>query len=256
MMFLLVVLVVITIVLGIETSFQEPFVNNRRRQAYAQRRPQTMAPAAAAMAVVAAPAAARLGTGEIVPVAFPGTGQINMPSIIQPQNGPLQVQGAVQLGVQGNQFMDFSTGGGTSTIKFMNNGQQGLIQSSGGSGGNNGDMVIQSRSVAFEAPVSVTGKLTASRGTFGSLKVNRSDGDRYPNWGAGIHTWDLYANGSVGAGQDGNVVAYLNSNGDMGCTRNANLTNIYSQYVNIRGRDILAELNNLHNELQNAKRRI
>lgn len=257
MMFLLVLLVSIAIVLGIETSFVEPFWDRNQRRPGPVRR----------VAVVSvpetyngprrqtAPQAPRLDPGEIVPIAFPAAGKISIPNIIQPQNGPLQVQGAVQLGVQGNQYMDFSTGDGKATIKFMNGGQQGLIQSSGGTGGNNGDMLIQSKSVAFEAPVSVTGKLTASRGSFGSLKVNRSDSDRYPNWSPGVHTWDLYANGTVGAGQNGNVAAYLNSNGDMGCI-NANMTNIYSQYVNVRGRDILAELNNLRDNLDNARRRV
>lgn len=247
-MFLLVLLLSIAIVLGIEYSFVEPLTQADEIPAVEEtyngpgRQTSQQAP--------------KLSPGEIVPIAFPAAGKINIPNIIQPQNGPLQVQGAVQLGVQGNQYMDFSTGDGKAIIKFMNGGQQGLIQSSGGSGGNNGDMLIQSKSVAFEAPLSVTGKLTASRGTFDTLKVNRSDTDRYPAWGPGIHTWDLYANGSVGAGQNGNVAAYLNSNGDMGCNGNATMTNIYSQYVNVRGRDILAELNGLRADLDNAKRRV
>lgn len=34
-------------------------------------------------------------------------------------------------------------------------------------------------------------------------------------WGGGIHTWDLYANGTVGAGKNGNVAAYMSSNGQI-----------------------------------------
>jgi hypothetical protein len=38
----------------------------------------------------------------------------------------------------------------------------------------------------------------------------------YPNgWSGGIHTWDLYAEGSVGSGQNGALNAYLTNNGDV-----------------------------------------
>lgn len=47
------------------------------------------------------------------------------------------------------------------------------------------------------------------------LKVNRAAADKYPDgWGAGVHAWDVYANGTVGAGKDGAVNAYINSAGD------------------------------------------
>jgi hypothetical protein len=45
------------------------------------------------------------------------------------------------------------------------------------------------------------------------LLVNRSTTDRYPNWGDGLHTWDLYANGTIGAGTNGAVAAYINNAG-------------------------------------------
>ena len=245
MMFLLVLLLSITIVLGIEYSFVEPLTQ-----------PPAVEETYKGPVRRTAQQAPRLSPGEIVPIAFPAAGKISMPNIIQPQNGPLQVQGAVQLGVQGNQYMDFSTGDGKATLKFMNGGQQGLIQSSGGSGGNNGDMLIQSKSVAFEAPVSVTGKLSASKGTFTSLKVNRSDTDRYPNWSPGIHTWDLYANGAVAAGQNGNVAVGLYSNGDIRCNGTANMNTVSSNNVWVGGRNILNELNGLRYDLDNAKRRV
>ena len=48
------------------------------------------------------------------------------------------------------------------------------------------------------------------------LKVNRGDGEKYvPGWGNGIHAWDVYANGTIGAGTDGNVAAFFNRNGDI-----------------------------------------
>ncbi len=54
------------------------------------------------------------------------------------------------------------------------------------------------------------------------LKVNRSDNDRYPaGWGAGVHAWDVYVNGTVGAGVNGGLSAYMNSAGDLFAGRNA-----------------------------------
>jgi hypothetical protein len=38
----------------------------------------------------------------------------------------------------------------------------------------------------------------------------------YPaGWGGGIHTWDVYAEGTVGVGSGGNLKAYFNNAGDL-----------------------------------------
>ncbi len=47
------------------------------------------------------------------------------------------------------------------------------------------------------------------------LLVNRSSTDRYPNWGDGLHTLDVYANGTIGAGTNGNVAASINNSGTI-----------------------------------------
>jgi len=47
----------------------------------------------------------------------------------------------------------------------------------------------------------------------GMLKVNRTDKDPYPKWGNGIHTWDVYANGSIGLGQNGQINSLINRDG-------------------------------------------
>jgi F0F1-type ATP synthase membrane subunit b/b' len=48
----------------------------------------------------------------------------------------------------------------------------------------------------------------------GRLRVGRTDKDKFPQgWGSGVHSWDVYANGTVGAGVDGNLGAYMNSAG-------------------------------------------
>ena len=169
---------------------------------------------------------------EIVPIAFPGQGNIQIPSNVQPQNGPLPVK----LGVQGNQSIDFSTGQAKATIAFMNNGQQGVLETTGGTGQTDGTLRIQARQIGIQGPVS-TGKLDAPKANFGALKVNRAEGDRYVNgWGQGIHTWDLYANGTVAAGNNGDVAAYLNRDGNIYSRQNAYLNNIYSNQVIISNR--------------------
>jgi hypothetical protein len=48
------------------------------------------------------------------------------------------------------------------------------------------------------------------------MRVNRSTEDKWPTgWGQGVHAWDVYANGTVGAGKDGNVAAYMNRDGHI-----------------------------------------
>lgn len=72
-----------------------------------------------------------------------------------------------------------------------------------------------------------TAGLTSTNGdvtvTNGKLRVGRTQTDKWPQgWGLGLHSWDVYANGTVGAGKDGMVNAYLNSEGAMyGKTLNA-----------------------------------
>lgn len=45
----------------------------------------------------------------------------------------------------------------------------------------------------------------------GMLKVNRGEGDGYPQgWGAGVHAWDVYANGTVAVGAGGSVNSFIN----------------------------------------------
>lgn len=56
----------------------------------------------------------------------------------------------------------------------------------------------------------------------GTLKVNQLkahpqtyDKPLPSGWGGGVHTWDLYANATIAAGQNGGVQAYMNSSGDV-----------------------------------------
>lgn len=48
------------------------------------------------------------------------------------------------------------------------------------------------------------------------LHVNRTIQDKYPSgWGDGIHARDLYANGTVATGQNGNIAASINNVGEV-----------------------------------------
>jgi hypothetical protein len=48
------------------------------------------------------------------------------------------------------------------------------------------------------------------------LYVNRSSKDQYPSgWGDGIHSKDVYANGTVATGENGQIAAYINKAGDI-----------------------------------------
>ena len=58
------------------------------------------------------------------------------------------------------------------------------------------------------------GNLTVQK----KLLVNRGPNDKYPAWGNGIHTWDLYANGAVGVGTNGNVSASIDNQGKVQAT--------------------------------------
>jgi len=185
----------------------------------------------------------------VVPIAFPNQGEIKIPSNIQPQNGPLQVLGPANLGVQDNRYVRFSTEPNKATIGFWNNGQQGTIESTGGTGNKDGNLRIVSSQIALQAPVSMKNRLDAPKAQFGSLKVNRTDTNPYVSgWGDGIHTTDVYANGTVGVGQNGGVSASMNSGGNIQSDGTASLNNIRANSVTIANRNVLNELNDLRAE--------
>ena len=194
---------------------------------------------------------------ENVPVAFPGPQRVTIPPIVQPQNGPLQVQGEVKLGIEGNRYMDLSTANNRATLTFFNNGPQSKIETTGGSGRNDGDVLIQSKRLFIQgsngpSPLTITGRLDAPRASFGSLKVNREDREPYPGWGPGIHTWDLYANGTIGAGTNGEVNAYIKQDGSI-VGKSAKLGTIKTNTIMIGNRDLVKELDTLSKDLKSIK---
>ena len=186
---------------------------------------------------------------ETVPLSFPnGTQTIKMPPIVEPQNGPLQVKGPVKLGMVNDNYINFSTGGTTSIIDFYRNGgSKGSIISTGGTGRNNGRLDFNSSQVQIKAPL-VTGPLFAPDiKVRQSLRVNRPNTEPYvANWGPGIHTLNLYANGNVGVGPQGMVSAGMRSDGVVFGNNYANLKNIQTNSIWIGHRDLVAEINALN----------
>ncbi len=76
----------------------------------------------------------------------------------------------------------------------------------------NAQNVSVNNDVTLGNPGAATGGSSASAP--GQLGVDEPAGQGFPNgWGGGIHTWDAYANGTVGAGTNGSLNAYLNNGG-------------------------------------------
>jgi archaellum component FlaC len=62
----------------------------------------------------------------------------------------------------------------------------------------------------------VTANTDGSAEVNGMLRVNRTKNDKYPTgWSSGIHGWDVYANGTIATGQNGDIRASMNSSGDV-----------------------------------------
>lgn len=122
------------------------------------------------------------------------------------QGGSLELGGNNTTAGSGAPYIDFHRGGdGTQdyNVRVQNDKESGL--SITGANGQ-GSLDVQGRIGAEGEP--------ANSG--------------YPQgWGGGIHTWDLYANGAIGSGGNGNLLADLTGNGGQGgsvTTSNPNWT--------------------------------
>ncbi|MBU2763768.1 shufflon system plasmid conjugative transfer pilus tip adhesin PilV [Acidithiobacillus caldus] len=74
---------------------------------------------------------------------------------------------------------------------------------------NNAQNVNVNDDVTLGNPGSAQGGNPA--GLQGQLGVDEPAGQGFPGgWGGGIHTWDIYANGTFGAGENGSLNAYMN----------------------------------------------
>lgn len=151
---------------------------------------------------------------EVIPISFPQNNIVKLPSQMDfPRHTMkgLDVQGPALLGIAG--------GGEDLTYIEANKDQlifnsAGYDQSSDAVLYTNDGMAIQAGSVTLDTTV-VSGPVQAEKANVTFIQVNSPDGSRYPDWGSGIHTWDLYANGTVGAGKDGQVAASIVHNGHI-----------------------------------------
>jgi hypothetical protein len=176
-----------------------------------------------------------------IPVSFPRSDTIKLPSnMVQ---GDITVQGPVLLGIEGS---------GTDLTYLEINQSQLLFNSAGYDRSsdavmytNDDGLTIKAGKLNLDAEVN-TGTLDASIGNITFMHVNRSGSDRYPPWESGIHTWDLYANGTIGAGSNGEVAAYINREGNMGCNGTATLNQVYGNSFNIENADVLGKIDELN----------
>lgn len=86
-----------------------------------------------------------------------------------------------------------------------------------GTGLSNG-LIVENGNVGIDTTnptvaLTVNGSINET-GKFGSAGKDPDSG--YPSgWGGGVHTWDVYAEGSVGTGSNGTLAAYMNSSGTI-----------------------------------------
>jgi len=178
-----------------------------------------------------------------VPIAFPRVDTIQLPSNVK-SGEPLVVQGPVVLGIAGSKDNVTYLESNKNQLLFNASGYDRALDSAILS--NPDGLLIRAGKVNLVGDVN-SGIVTSTQANLNSLQVNRSDSD--PRWGSGIHTTDVYANGTVGAGTNGQVVAYMNVNGDMGCT-NAYLNDVGGQTLFIQNDNILASIDNLRNTIR------
>lgn len=178
-----------------------------------------------------------------IPVSFPRNDTIKLPSnMVQ---GDITVQGPVLLGIEGT---------GADLTYLEANQTQLLFNSSGYDRSsdaviytNDNGLTIKASKLNLEAEVN-TGTLGAPSANLSFMHVNRSDTDRYPN-GSGIHTWDLYANGAIGAGTNGQVAAYLNRDGNIGSNGTATFNTVNGQSLKIENVDVLVKIDELNSKV-------
>ena len=153
--------------------------------------------------------------GQVLPVSFPNTEVIELPSDVVPQDDNQTnwvVKGPALLGI---------AGGGTD-VTYIEANQNNLLFNSGGYDqssdaalyADENGMTLQAGSVHLNSGVE-TGTITADSANVSSLKVARTGPDEFPQWGEAMYTTNLYANGQVAAGKNGAVAASFQENGDM-----------------------------------------
>lgn len=183
-----------------------------------------------------------------IPVSFPRTDTLKLPNnMVQ---GNLQVQGPVVLGIQGTE----------GNVTYLEANQDQLIFNSSGFNKTSdarlyiqNGLNVQAGNIVLDANVK-TNKFNANSGQIQSLQVNRADSD--PSLGSGIHALDVYADGTVAAGSNGQVGAWMNRNGDMGSNNVAMLNQVNGNSLTIQGQNILGKIDDLRGNIYRLDERI
>lgn len=184
---------------------------------------------------------------ETIPVSFPRTDTLKLPNnMVQ---GNLEVQGPVVLGIQGTE----------GNVTYLEANQDQLIFNSSGFNKTSdarfyiqNGLNVQAGNIVLDANVK-TNMFNAPSGQIQSLQVNRADYN--PSLGSGIHTLDVYADGTVAAGSGGKLSAWMNRNGDMG-SRGAILNQVYGNGLTIQGQNILGKIDDMRGNIYRLDERI
>ena len=184
---------------------------------------------------------------ETIPVSFPRTDTVKLPN--EMVQGNLEVQGPVVLGIQGTE----------GNVTYLEANQDQLIFNSGGFNKTSdarfyiqNGLNVQAGNIVLDANVK-TNMFNSNSGQIQSLQVNRSDAD--PSLGSGIHTLDVYADGTVAAGSRGQLTAWMNRHGDMG-SRGAILNQVYGNSLTIQDQNILGKIDDLRGNIYRLDERI
>jgi len=183
-----------------------------------------------------------------IPVSFPRTDTLKLPNnMVQ---GNLEVQGPVVLGIQGTE----------GNVTYLEANQDQLIFNASGFNKTSdarfyvqNGLNVQAGNIVLDANVK-TDKFNALSGQIQSLQVNRSNAD--PSLGSGIHTLDVYADGTVAAGSKGQVRAWMNRHGDMGSNNVAMLNQVNGNDLTIQGQNILGKIDDLRGNIYRLDERI
>lgn len=184
---------------------------------------------------------------ETIPVSFPRTDTLKLPNnMVQ---GNLEVQGPVVLGIQGAE----------GNVTYLESNQDQLIFNSSGFNKTSdarfyiqNGLNVQAGNIVLDANVK-TNMFNSKAGQIQSLQVNRADYN--PSLGSGIHTLDVYADGTVAAGSGGQLSAWMNRNGDMG-SRGAILNQVYGNGLTIQNQNILGKIDDLRGNIYRLDERI
>ena len=182
---------------------------------------------------------------KVIPVSFPRTDVVKLPSQVKHDGPTLDIQGPVLLGI---------AGGGADLTYVEANQSQILFNSSGYDQSSDAALYAENglsiKAGSVNLPQVESGNLDATTASIGMLRVYRSEQDPYPNgWTPGIHTRDLYANGTIGAGQNGNLTVTMKPNGEIRATE---------MYSTIQGNTLMInnESENFLDKVDAVKRQI